>query len=141
MTTIAEARDEMIAIVRTALLADTPSLDIRWEDIPQRQAPVADAPWARITVRHATGRQTTLGNRRAGRRFERRGTLWVEIYTPSGQGLSTADDLYMVALNALEGRETPSGIWFSNVRLTESGLDGAWFKGIVRADFLYDEVK
>jgi hypothetical protein len=110
-------------------------------DEPKDDVRGTPEPWVRITVRHNTGRQGALGTTGGKRCFDREGVVFVEIFSPFGTGLSIGDDLYKVAADALEGRETTSGIWFRNVRLNEVGQDGAWFKSNVLADFIYREVK
>jgi hypothetical protein len=134
---IDQARDEMSALFMAALDASAYADDlVIWDDL-------ADAPdkersrWWRFAIRHADGGNAAIG----GRLFRRYGTVWVQMYAPAGEGLSTLDQMGKVALTALEGQSTPGGVWFRNVRPREAGREGVWQQMNVLADFVYDEVR
>lgn len=136
--TFEQARDEMLAVFKAAW--DTTGHYAAYPDRPEEKPKGAD-PWARVTVRHAVGEQGSLANHEGRRRWERRGTLFVQIFTPSGEGLSRSDTLAKIVVDALEGKSTPRGVWFRNTRINEVGPDGDWYQVNVLADFIYDEVK
>ncbi len=107
---------------------------------PLKPLSEGNKPWARITVRHSTGDQRTLGEV-GSRRFTRTGTAIVQVFVPAGKrGLVTGDRLGNVALDAFEGEES-GDVWFKNVVQREIGVDGAWHQTNVYADFEYDVVK
>lgn len=135
--TIAQARDEMLTLFKTAwdangLVGDVAVPVVYW-DVPH-DPPDADY-WARVTLRHFTGGNDAIGNRL----FVRTGTITVQIFTIHGEGLSNADALGKVAVDAFQGQATTGGAWFRNVRLNEVGQDGKWFQNNVLADFEYTE--
>lgn len=142
MPNITQARDEILTRFRTEWLADGISspVPLTFEDFESDLAS-GNAPWARVTVRHATGEQATLTDGSGKNRFRRTGTVFVQIFTPFGDGLSKADALATIAARAFEGKETPLHVWFRDVRYVEVGRDGQFYNVNVLADFEYDEVK
>lgn len=96
------------------------------------------APWARITVRHATGRARSLGNRH----FAKTGSVYVNIFVPfqSGDAYTTAQRLAEVAKNAYEGKRA-GGVWFPSVSTPERGREGSWWQVDCIASFQYHEFK
>lgn len=138
--TYAEARDEMNAQVTEAWLDANPTYPIFYDDRPGSK-PNTELPWARVTVRHNRGDQETLSNPIGQRLFSRDGLVIVQIFTPVGAGLRKSDTLAKVVSDALEGKTTPSGVWFRNVRLREIGPDGSFFQTNVIGEFEYNEAK
>lgn len=136
--TITQARDEMSALFKAAW--DPTGHAVIWDDIGQ---PVENdrSPWARFTIRHADAGQATLANHGGQRRYRRMGTIFVQLFAPTGEGLSTLDEMAIEAMRAFEGKSTAGGVWFRDVRLREVGVDGNWQQANVMADFEYDEVR
>lgn len=98
-------------------------------------------PWARVTIKWAPGQGQTLAPV-GSRRFDRRGNVTVQIFTPVGKrGLLQSDRLAKVAQDAFEANAPAAGPWFRNVRLQDIGPDGAWYQVNVVAEFTFDEVK
>lgn len=145
---VKNARDEITELFNQAWSADPISRDVRvfYDDVPQ-DLPISDTgtrnppPWARVTIRHNAGSQSSLAGQDGKRRWERSGVVTVQLFTPYGTGLSLADDLAMIVLGAFEGKATRSHVWFRNARPVEIGQDGAWFQTNVIAEFTYDEVR
>lgn len=140
--TLTQARDEMLAVFRTAWLADSvsSSLPVLYpdtaDDLPDSGA------WARVTVTHGTGGQVTLAGDSGQRRYRHTGFITVELYTPRGDGLVLNDQLATIVKHAFEGVTTsPGHVTFYRVRVREVGSDGQWFHTNVLADFEYDEVR
>jgi hypothetical protein len=140
--TISQARDEMLSVFTAAWEGDPTSAPVpvlypdRAQEIPTQ------GPWARARVQHNASAQVTLSGEAGARRFRRTGVVSVEIFTPTGDGLTLSDQLAMIASRAFEGVTTePGRVIFRNVRVTEAGQDGAWHKTDVLADFEYDEVR
>lgn len=135
--TVPQARDEMSAIFHTEWEASSfAAFEVRWDDVGE-PAPTSRSPWARFTIRHADGGNASISNYH----FRRKGTVFVQLFAPTGEGLSRLDQMGMVALAAFEGRATPGGVWFREVRLREIGVDGNWQQVNVLADFEYDEIR
>lgn len=137
--TFEQARDEIYTLGHTAWSAanDYPLL---FEDLPG-DPPKTATPWARLSLRHESGRQETLSNPLGNKLFERRGVLIVQVFAVRGKGLQSADRLAKVFMDAYEGKSTPGGVWFRNARYREVGPDGNWYQVNVTADFVYTETK
>lgn len=145
IATIAEARDEILLHFTAAWDAGTPPIPLLLYDDKHRDLP-DDAPYARITIKHNIFAQVTIGGKvsqgGAGQRFRRFGIVTVQIFTVSGDGLTGADTLVQLALDAFEGENTGSDrIEFRKARSNEIGQDGPWFQTNVIAEFDYDRVK
>lgn len=150
MTTITktQARDEVFALFRTAWLADSTSQDVelRYEDVGPKEPPSApsegQAPaWARIQMRWADGDQISLGGNQGSSIFDRSGIITIQVFAPSGDGRVLSDQLTEIALNALEGKTTTSGVRIRRARHIDVGIDGPWFQVNVTANFEYDRLK
>ncbi len=131
--TIAEARDEIQTLFTEHWTANSGGVPLHYRDV-KHDAP-ASGNWARATINHGFPGPPTLGMTIK----ERAGVFSVQIFTVFGDGLSSADTLVRVAMQALEGKSTPGGVWFRNVRPSEVGRDGIWFQTNVTADFEYHE--
>lgn len=134
---VTEARDEILALFRTAAEANASGVPVLYWDAPDDDDEPQDGTdrWMRVTVRHTTGNNDAIGNTL----FQREGTVTVQIFGILGNGLSIVDELSKVCLDAFQGKSTPGGVWFRNVRLNEIGHDGDWFQSNVLADFEYTE--
>ncbi len=139
---ISQARDDILTFFKEAWDAgeDSEDLLVIYDDV-KKEVPKDGAAWARVTVRHNSSVQSTLSGQTGKRRFEKNGTITVQIFTPYGKGLSLSDNLAIIAVDAFEGKATDSGIWFRNVRANEIGNDGPWFQTNVIAEFIYDQIK
>lgn len=135
--TYAQAVDDMLTMLKTAW--DPTGHELFYDNV-REQREDDTSPWAMVMVRHATGGQDTLGAV-GGRMFSRIGIMIVTINTPSGSGLSSAYSLAKVVADAFEGTSSPNGVWFRNVRINESGRDGAFYQTNVVIDFEYFESK
>jgi hypothetical protein len=143
--TITEARDEIYDHFTTAWNAVPAPVPLllyadKHQDLP------ADGDYARIMVRHNIFTQSTLGGKPSlggsGRRFRRSGIVTVQVFTRSNDGLTRADILVQLALDAFEGEDTGSDrIEFINARANEIGQDGPWHQTNVVAEFRYDRIK
>jgi hypothetical protein len=145
-----DARDYILDRFRAVWIAGTPAVnsnvvpEVEYQNVDPKESSLADGnkAWARITVRHASGEQRSLGEP-GSRVFTRHGVVTVQVFVPSGkQGLGLVDRLGNVALSAFEGEETSAGnVWFRNAAYREAGVDNAWFQSNVTAEFEYDTVK
>lgn len=148
--TYEEARDYILDKFKADWDANTPAVNagevpsVEYQNVKPDKNPLSagNKPWARITVRHATGEQRSMGPP-GGRIFTRRGVVTVQVFVPTGkQGLVLADRLGKVAADAFEGEETSTGnVWFRNTTYREVGVDGNWFQVNALAEFEYDAVK
>jgi hypothetical protein len=135
--TMAQARDETSALFKAAW--DLTPYGVVWDDIGG-EYPDDRSPWARFTMRHADGFQATLSNVSGQRRWRRTGTVFIQLFAPTNEGLATLDEMAMIARGAFQGKATAGGVWFRNGRVREIGVDGKWQQANVLIDFEYDEV-
>lgn len=119
--------------------------EVEWqqvtEDEPKSKGANRKKAWARVVVRHIGGDQKTFGETEA-RKFDRRGVVSVQVFTPKGKrGLTLGQQLGKVAVDAFEGR-CLQGVAFRRTSLREGGSsDAHWQQTNVTADFDYDVVK
>lgn len=130
-----------IAVVYDDAVADHPRGE--QEVVPPADPVVPSGkPWLRVGVRHADGTQASLGSLNGKRRQEQSGVLFVQMFTPFGDGQKTADPLGDLILDAYRsGGATPSGVQFRSARRAEVGKDGAWFLTNCLVDFQYDLIR
>jgi hypothetical protein len=139
-----QAKDVMLAVFKDAwdaLRTATPALGYgeTYEDVPGSMPTAATALWARVTVRHATGRQSSLTGGLGTQRYTNKGFVWVQVFAPMGDG-STAG--YVASQAVVDAyRDANTSVLFRNVRLNEQGGDGSFTKFDVIADFEYDDVR
>ena len=145
IATRAEARDEILLHFTTAWNLATPPVPLLLYDDKTRDLPT-NAPYARITIKHNVSSQVTIGAPKSqggnGVRYRRVGIVTVQVFEISGDGLTGADVLVDLALDAFEGEKTGlDRIEFRNANAEEIGEDGPWFHTNVTAEFVYDRVK
>ena len=139
--TRAEARDEMMAVVNTALTNYDANFRVLWYDDDSKKRPKDRSAYAEVAAYHIAGRQVTMGTVATGRTFRRYGYLEVLVHTPEGDGFTLADGLATIVHDALEGVTTSGGVIFRNVRAAEAGKSGSFRATNVTADFEYDQIK
>lgn len=135
--TIEQARDDMIQLVNDAWPVGT----VLIFDGFKGDKPNGAVTWGRVTVRHNGGGQSTISRQNQKSRYTRTGTLYVNMFSPPGDGLRKLDPLTKIVLDAIEGKTTPHGVWFTKVRVRELGIVEGYEQVNVLADFSYDEVK
>jgi hypothetical protein len=122
-----------------------------WQDVPitsdlQKMIDGADGvvitPYARITVRSNRRRQVTLGNQ-GSRKFEGNGVIFIEIFTPTGDGLVTTRALAKLVSDAYETPNISSyHTWYTgDVQVRENGSEGLWSRITVTVEWTYEERK
>ena len=148
--TYEEARDAVLDKFKARWDADTIAItgtavpEVEYQNVDPSVSPLSkgNKPWARVTMRHATAQQRSMGGL-GERMFQRNGVVTIQIFVPTGkQGLVVADRLGKVAADAFEGEETFAGnVWFRNTTYREVGIDGAWFQVNITTEFEYNAVK
>jgi hypothetical protein len=125
--------------------------DPRLADYPNQnfELPAHSVVWARWRCQHSTGNQASLANVIGRRRWNRSGSIIVQVFTPLNASELSAYDTAEIVVGAYEGKTTPSGVWFRNVRVQEANRDingglqanvSLWQQRNVIADFLYDQI-
>lgn len=149
MTTPALARIDMYQAVKTAWDAGVATtgkvlvFDNITKDIPTDEVGATGDPplWGAVKVENNLSQASSLRGDGNLRRFRRGGLLFVELYTPAGNGLSSADEAVKVVLDGTEGQTTANGVYFRNAQVREEGVSGPWFLTVIAVEFEYDEVK
>lgn len=131
-----EARDEMFGIIQTVATARTVAMT--YPDVPGK-VPIANSPWGRLLLRHATGGQASLTGGLGTVKFEAAGLLWLQLFFPKGDGLTKAYQESQYFLNAV--RKHRGSVWFRNMRVMERGDDGGFERVDVLAEFQYTDVQ
>ncbi len=139
--TLTEARDEILSTFKAAWDADSNSQNIVVFYDDTRKDLSSETSWVRISVQHNIGYQATLTSASMNQRWRRKGIVFVQVFTPLGDGMKTNDVLSSIVRNAFEGKTTSKDIIFRNVSIREIGESEKWFQTNVVAEFEYDEIK
>lgn len=135
-----QAIDEMLALLKTAWDATSYADNVVWPN-KDGAPPAQREPWIRPKVQHVDGGNGSISGANGVARYVRLGFITVQLFVPSGQGLSTEATLSKIIIDAYEGKKTASGVWFRNVRAREVGEDGEFHQTNIIIDFEYDEIK
>lgn len=137
MTTLNEARERIYQTFATEFVATSG----RYTFDNTEYDPPEGLPWARLVVRHSGSNQECLGP--VGRRkFERIGSVIVQVFVPLDSGTQEADTVSRAVRLIFEGRTlSPEAIRFTDCVVQEIGPDGAWYQQNVEAFFTYTETR
>lgn len=134
--TFDEARDVMCATFLTAW--EPLGYPAVWTDVAST-IPETEKVWARVVIRHANGGQGSLAGDTGVKRWERTGTLFVQVFAPVGDGTLAGYDAAQAVVNAFQSAR--DCVWYRNIRINEVGADGAFEQINVLVDFSYDDVR
>lgn len=141
MTTLAEARDDILGLLKTAWDADPEAslIQMVYTNVPQGQ-PINDddRPWARATIVHGAGGQIGMGG--AQNLHDREGILSVQLFVPLNYVMSKLDALKELVTSAFEGVTSSNGVRFGESRITVVGVDGKWHQENVAVDFTFEKL-
>jgi hypothetical protein len=90
-------------------------------------------------MKHTGGGQETLGPK-TQRKYRRRASIFVEVFTPVAKG-TKAGAVHAQAARAIFEGESFSGIDCNNGEVREKGTDGKFYRTIVEVFCDYDEMK
>lgn len=143
-TTVAEANKALVDrfhAVWTAII--DPATSGPYPYVLENEAfdPPDGGTYARFAIRHQTSRQDTLGAV-GGRKFDRRGAAFAQIFTPQNGGMTLARTLSQTVLEGFEGaRLTGTTLRFLDVIPREVGPTGPWWNNTVEIGFAYTETR
>lgn len=132
---VSQARDEMYGVF---LKVWDKTYPVVWGTLPGTP-PASETPWARVTIKHSGGGQSSLAGETGTRRFKRIGIIRISVFVPAGGDQVIGYELAQKVANAYE--DAKLDVWFRNIRIKEQGVSGAFEQIDVLADFLYDEVR
>ena len=99
----------------------------------------AASSWIRLSIRHTTASQWTLGQI-GNRKFQRKGLIIGQIFTPLNIGRQLSDQLVQRFKDVFEGVNFDAvECYTANVK--EMVTEGLWFPVAVQVDFNYNELK
>lgn len=131
--TRSEAKDAMYALLLAAWTgAGQDAARMQWPGFNDH-VPDGDTPWARASCKHYEAPTLGFGDGQA--RVENTGTLFLQVFTPSGNGEAAADNIAEKIVVAI--RAARLDVWFRNVRAKEVGTSGAFEQTNVITDFSY----
>lgn len=138
---ITAARDAILGHFKdgwTAAYAPGPAPYAAYQDT-NAVTPKDDESWVRLTLQHKLGVQKTF-NTIGNRRFTRKATLDVEVFTPQGDGLATSDVMVNTVATIFEGANVggSDGVIFRQVTPIEEGPNGVWYCVHVLVALEYD---
>lgn len=139
MTTLVEAKQIILDAFVLGWAAQTPVF-ITGED---HDDPPIDAPFVRITIRHFTRNQETLGGTGA-RKFEAAGSIVVQVFAPLDEGTTPADNLASNVQAILEAKTlTGAGteVHTNSATITEIGETDDGYQINVSTSFYYQQIK
>jgi len=138
-----QAKDQMLKVFKDVW--DILNFPAVYSDTAEPPGAGGTAPsvnvWARATIRHADGFQSSLtGPLEGNKRFTNTGTIYIQVFSQVGKGDTTAYDAAdAVALAYRNSRNLD--VWFRRVRINEVGARGAFEQVNVLINFSYDRVE
>ncbi len=100
--------------------------------------------WVRVSVQHTTRQQRTQG-RPPYRKYDCRGNVMVQLFSPINAGRATLSGLLDDARTVLEGISLAVGggdcVYLYAGRTQEVPTDGAWFMAVLVVPFRYVETR
>lgn len=137
-----DARDELMALAKAAIDAApfATSPKVLWQASLEDRPDNGKDTWARVGLTHnpRAGQAVGIGGPADGPRlYHYYGQLYIQLFTPLGDGLSLSDAVSKVLVQALRRGRTPSNVRTSNAVSVEVGRDGTWYQVNVLADFSY----
>lgn len=95
--------------------------------------------WARLSVRHTTSAQTTMGSA-PSRRFQREGVIFVQLFGNTDAGCGELSDLAADVRTVLEGQRLGDLVIYAGLT-QEQPTDGVWAMATVQLPFRYTELR
>ena len=136
ISTFAESRDAIGGLIVPAWNTATSSATLLFDNLPGDR-PDPPALFGRLTIRHTEGSRVALGN---STRFRRSGTIFLQIFVPSSDGMGNADSIVQTMVETIEDAGQVQNMWFRDVRMREVGSDGAYHQVNVEAGFTFDRM-
>ncbi len=133
--TFDEARDYILGIFK---IVWTPPRVAVYTDVAG-EVPDGQVVWARPKLQHTDGNQDALTGGLGTIRWQRKGFLWIQIFSPQGAGGTAGYAAAQLLVNAYQSDR--SSVWFRNIRMREMPPEGAFARHDVIADFEYTDVR
>lgn len=131
-----QARDTILGVFKAAW--DVLGFPATYTDVPG-STPTTETTWARVTLRHVTGAQSSLIGGLGVKRYTNKGFVWVQVFSPIGDGSVASYAASQSVVNAFRAANT--AVLFRDVVAIEAGTEGAFERIDVKAFFEYDDVR
>ena len=96
--------------------------------------------WIRLTVVNMSGKQYTLGGR-GNRKFQHKGMVTIQVFTPKGSATNTNDTLCQDSLDVFEGERIHPDLWLYDGSVNTAGSFDGWYQQNVDIDFSFVNLK
>lgn len=141
--TLQETIDEILARFKEVWDTTDYAANVVWPDVPIAPAlqemiagdeGTALEPYVRITIRPNLRRLKSIAGE-GNRLYTRNGILFVEVFTPTGDGNTEANELCELIENQFEGVSSPYYVWFTECRILQNGAEGLWSRNTVTVEW------
>lgn len=132
-----QARDVVLKVFKAAW--DGTGFPAVYTDLPN-EVPTSETVWARATIKHAEGGQSSLAGETGTRRFTDKGIFTAQVFAPIGDGSLACYTAARLIQNAFRSAKDPD-VWFKDHKLKEIGASGSFEQINVLATFSYDDVR
>lgn len=138
MTTQAAAREAIYA--RWKANAPVPEAQYCFdnEKFDPTTVPAGES-WYRVSARMEESNQETLGGP-GERRYIRRGTIFIQLFTPSDGGKAVVDEQTPLARDIFESVDF-SGVRCDDTEVREVGQDGKWDQTNITSRFWFEQTQ
>lgn len=96
--------------------------------------------FARVTFVHTVRAQVTMGSEGA-RKYESRGTVFVQLFGPIGVGVKQLADLAEDVRKVFEGRRLGEELTTYSGSTREVPSDGRWMQRTITVPFSYEQLR
>lgn len=140
-----EVRDVLAGLVTStwstaATAAGVPGAPLLYDD--EGDPPDGDPGlWGRLALQFDTGRRITVGTDPGTALYRRGGQLFVQVFTPHGEGPRVSDRTVEALVRALEHPGQVGGVRLRNVSPQPGESDGTWWQVNVFAEFEFDRIQ
>lgn len=135
--TYSEARDKILAPFYDYW--KTTGYQAIWDDVVLDR-PISEDVWARVSIKHMSANQASLGCGNDKRRYYRTGQLNIQIFAPVNDGNVRLYDIAQEVVNRYQAARF-SDLWFRHISILEVRPDGAFQQMNVSAIFSYDDIR
>jgi hypothetical protein len=150
--TLQETYDEILSRFK-AVWDTVPGgpFEVAWPDVPlsaalqqyitgELESTTPIQTWARVTIRANQRDQKTLGGP-GNRLYTRNGILFVEIFTPTGDGTVAATELAELVEDAFESIAFNYSVWYPKTKIQPNGIEGLWSRTTVTIQWESEQIK
>lgn len=106
----------------------------------ENEAALAVDTWARVKAQFPGSRQVSTGPV-GTRRFERTGTIFVQLFVPVDQGTAALLDLVQAVRTTFESQQLAADLWTYATGVAPAIEDGRWFMRVCSTPVTFYETR